>query len=220
MNLEEINESPEIKLDKDLANTISIFGSSKRGKSTLIYEIYNKYYKKNNKIITILISPSCHIGIFDKLPNKVIKVNKFSKETVQLIQDLKKIQNKTNNAYEFLIIIDDCVDVRFNKILNQLILVLRNSMFSTIISLQYDKLLSKQARSSINNVICFGLNSDESIEGLLKSFFKTELSKKTGKTRMSDLIDEYRNYTDSNGGHAFFIYHPQSRKLELKTLKL
>ena len=54
----------------------------------------------------------------------------------------------------------------------------------------------------------------------MKSFFKTELMKKTNKTKMNDLIDLYRDYTDVNGGHAFFIYHPQSRNLELKTLKI
>ena len=75
--------------------------------------------------------------------------------------------NKTNNAYEFLIMIDDCINLRFNSILNNLVLVLRNSNFSSIISIQYDKILSKQARSSVNNVICGGLNTDESIESFL-----------------------------------------------------
>lgn len=220
MELNILNEAPALNLDLKMANTLGIFGSSKRGKSTLIVEIYNKYYKNNSKIITILISPSSHIGIFKELPKKVLKVNKFNKDTITLLQDLKKIQNKTDNAYEFLIIIDDCVNVRFNRILNELILVMRNSMFSTIISLQYDKLLSKQSRSSINSIICFGINSDESIESLLKSFFKSELIKKTNKTKMNELIEMYRELTDSNDGHSFFVYHPVSRELTLNTLKI
>lgn len=220
MEVVTIKEAPQLKLDSTGAETLAIFGSSKRGKSTLIYEIYKKYYQKRTDIITILISPSCHIGIFAKLPKKVLKVNKFSKETIQLLQDLKKVQNKTNNAYKFLIIIDDCVDVRFNKILNQLILVMRNSLFSTIISLQYCMLLSKPARSSVNNIISFGVNSDEGIECILRSYLKTELTKKTGLTRISELMEIYRTYTDSNDGHSFFVYNPQSRDLQLNTLKL
>ena len=218
MKLNKLKEAPYVDLKGRPANTWAIFGSSQRGKSTLIYEIYKKYYEKDTKLITILISPSCHIGIFDKLPNKVIKVNKFNKDTIQLLRDLQKIQNKTINGYKFLIIIDDCVDIRFCKILNELILVMRNSLFSTILSIQYDKLLSKQGRSSVNNCIFFGMNTDESIEGLLKSFFKSEFSKINGKTRMIELIDEYRNYTDQSGGHCFFIFNPQDRTLTLNTL--
>ena len=219
MKLIEYNKTcPEFFMDEGTGNTILLCASSKRGKSTLMKCIYDKYYLKNNKIIPILISPSSHIGIFDKLPPKVIKINKFNKDTVQLLNKLTLIQNRSSNAYEFLIMVDDCIDVRYNKILNNLILVLRNSNFSTIVSIQYDKILIKQARSSVNNIVCGGLNTDDSIESILKSFLKSAFIKEFGTTQMSDLVECYRELTDSNNGHSFLKYHPQSRDLELFTL--
>lgn len=226
--MEVLDTLPKLKLDEGTGNTILLVASSKRGKSTIMREIYDKHYKDNKNIIPILISPSSHIGIFKDIDSRVIKINKFNNDTVQLIKDLAYIQNKTDNAYEFLIMIDDCIDVRFNKILNNLILVLRNSNFSTIISLQYDKLLSKQARSSVNNIICGGLNTDEAIESLLKSFFKSELTKLmkqdneylNKKIFMDDLNNKYREITDSNNGHTFIKYVPQDRDMEVFSLKI
>ena len=215
------NTSPDFNLDQGTGNTICLLGSSKRGKSTLMVEIYKRYYQDDKKLITILISPSSHIPLFKKLKN-VIKINKFGQDTVQLLKDVKRIQNKTENAYKFLFMIDDCVDSKYCSILNQMILVMRNSHVSTIISLQYDKLLSKQCRSSINNVVLFGQNTDESIEGCLKSFCGSELTKMTGK-KSEDLIDLFRNMTDGDGngaGHAFLTYNPMSREIKRGVLDL
>lgn len=221
MKLIEYNKTcPEFFMDEGTGNTILLCASSKRGKSTLMKCIYDKYYSNNKNIISILISPSSHIGIFKEFPNNVIKINKFNKQTVTLLNNLATIQNKTDNAYEYLIMVDDCIDVRYNKILNNLILVLRNSLFSTIVSIQYDKILSKQARSSVNNICCGGLNTDESIESIIKAYLKTALIKNFNITNLNDLCEKYRELTDENGGHAFFKYHPQTRELELFTLKI
>ena len=50
MELNILNEAPDLNLDLKMANTLGIFGSSKRGKSTLIVEIYNK--QDNNNMTT------------------------------------------------------------------------------------------------------------------------------------------------------------------------
>lgn len=217
------NTSPDFHLDEGTGNTICLLGSSKRGKSTLMVEIYKRYYENDKKLITILISPSSHIPMFKKLKN-VIKINKFGKDTVQLLKDVKRIQNKTENGYKFLFMVDDCIDSKYCSILNQMILVMRNSHVSTIISLQYDKLLSKQCRSSINNVVMFGQNTDESIVSCLTSFLGSELTRKTGK-KGEDLIGLFRNYTDGDGdgdgaGHAFLTYNPMSREIKRGVLEM
>ena len=217
--------SPDFHLDEGTGNTICLLGSSKRGKSTLMVEIWKRYYSDDKKLITVLISPSCHIPMFKNLKN-VIKINKFGADTVQLLKDVKRIQNKTENSYKFLFMIDDCVDSKYCSILNQMILVMRNSHVSTIISLQYDKLLSKQCRSSINNVVLFGQNTDESIEGCLKSFCGSELTKITGK-KNEELVDLFRDLTDGDltdgeggAGHAFLTYNPMSRKIQRGVLDM
>ena len=201
-------EAPNIEFDKGMANTAVLCGSSKRGKSTLMVAIYNKYFKDNDDLITILISPSCHIDIFDKLPKKIFKINKFGRDTAKLIKALKRIQNRTKNAYRFLLMIDDCVDLRYSKVLDDCILTMRNSEISTIISIQYSKIISPQSRASLNQVLVFAQNTDQSINSLLDSFFRSEFRKITKITNKEDLVEEFREITQkSHKGHSFLLYN-------------
>jgi hypothetical protein len=214
---------PSFKFDEKTGNSTLLVASSKRGKSTIMKEIYDKYYKNDKEMIVILISPSAHIPLFSDID--CIKINKFNNSTQTLLRNLTKINQTTNNSYRFLIMVDDCIDVKFNKILNELILVLRNSNFSSIISIQYDKLLSKAARSSVNNICCGGINLDESIESLIKTFFKSQLVNSYKSTydenpKMPDLIDAYRSITDDNDGHSFIRFIPELRDLEVFSLQL
>lgn len=214
---------PEFKFDENTGNSTLLVASSKRGKSTIMKAIYDKYYKNDKNMITILISPSCHIKLFEDMD--CIKINKFNGHTQSLLKSLVKLQQATLNSYTFLILVDDCIDVKFNKILNELILVLRNSNFSSIVSIQYDKLLSKASRSSVNNVVVGGINLDESIESLIRTFFKSLLVKHykeqhNENPKLDDLIDLYRSITDDNGGHTFIRFIPTDRDLEVFSLKL
>ena len=217
MQLKELETAPDIHLDDGTGNTILICGSGKRGKTHLLKKIWERYYKDDPKIITILISPSMQIPLFSDMKG-VIKVREFNSATKKLIGDIKTIQFKTKNSYEFLICIDDCISVRYNNIVNELSLILRNSMISSIISLQYPMLMSKSARSSINNVMCFGLNTDEAVQAVFL-FFGSALSKATG-FKKDDLITEFLRLCGMADGHAFLKYRPLTRELDLCALKL
>ena len=212
----------DIKKD-DNADHFFLVASSCRGKSFILKEMYEKLYKKDTKLIIILISPSMDIALFKKIkgPN-VIKINKFSKQTVLLIQQIIKIQQETNNDYRFLIMIDDVTDQYHNSVLNNLFLVNRNQQISTILSCQYPLILSKRARSSVKHLITGGLNSDESIETILNSYLKshmtTECKKDMPNPKKIDLVDKYREITDGNDGHTFIWYSPQHQTVQPFTL--
>lgn len=220
MKLIRSKTAPNIELDEHTANTICVSGSSKRGKSTLMVAIYNRYFANDHDLITILISPSCHIKLFDSLKN-VYKINKFNKDTVQLMKSIKRIQNRTNNAYKFLYLIDDCVDLRYSKILDDAILTMRNCDISTIISIQYCRIISVQARSSLNQIICFAMNTDQSINNTLDSFFRSEFRDVTGIKNKEDLIREYRQITQKEyKGHSYLLYNVFNGELSHHLLEL
>ena len=213
-----------------------IVGSSCRGKSVIIKEMYDKIYKKDKKLIILIISPSLNTPTFKKIKaDNIIRINKYNKQTEQLIKKIIAVQIEADLPYRFLIIIDDVTDAYHSGVLNNLFLVNRNQQISTILSVQYPLILSKRARSSAKNIIAGGLNSAECIEVMLSSFLNNELLKKmkedteylksqnitdNKKIKKNELVDYYRYITDGNDGHVFFYYNPQQRKLETFTLKL
>jgi hypothetical protein len=208
---------------KDNAETYFLVASSCRGKSYIIKEMYDKMFKKIKDLIIIMISPSMNISLFKDIkgPN-VIKINKFNKDTNTLLKKIVKLQGDTDNMFRFLIIIDDCIEESYNQVVNNLFLVNRNQQITTILSCQYPAILSKRARGSCKNIICGGINSDESIKVLTDSFLKSEMINKyfpnEKKISEIDIINKYRGITDGNNGHVFFYHNPQQRILQPFTL--
>ena len=201
-------------------STFLLCASSGIGKSTLLVKLYEQYFKDNPKIIPILISPSCNIGLFDKLDKKVIKINKMNNDTIKLIKDLRKIQNLGKNPYHFLLMIDDIPNIRYSNILNDAFLTMRNQNFSTIASVQYAKCMSKMARGSVHNVLCGYQNTNDATMSLLESFIGADLRKLTGITNKDELAEKYMELLEPNEYHTFFHISPRYRKLQRFTLDL
>lgn len=203
-----------LKLDKDTGNTIFIIGSSKMGKSTCMMHLYRKYFDKKN-FISMLFSKSKHIDVY-KDNNRLMKCDTFNNDSAKLINLEKFINSKTRNKYNFMNMLDDIVDVKFNKLLNEMIMTYRNSNISCIVSMQYAKLLAKNARTNINNIILFGFNTDESIEDIIKTYLKGYFGK-LGLKSMDEKINFYRKVCEN---HGFIYLHPASNHISFHRLKL
>ena len=197
-------------------NSILCIGSSKAGKSTAMMALFNKYFN-NKKYISTLFSVNSHIPIYNN-KGDLIKINKFVIQSEQIIKDMKKINmlSEPINKWRYCILLDDIVDARYSRILNNLLLTYRNSNFSSIISIQYAKLISKAARCSANNLLFFSQNLQEGIESVLRSFLGAEFGK-LGVTKMNDQITLYRLLTKD---HAFIYYHPMTGTLRRIKLKI
>lgn len=197
-------------------DSILLIGSSKSGKSTVIMSLFRKYFNKK-KYISTLFSVNSHIPIY-KNSGDLIKVNKFVTESEKIIKDMKKINMESEpvNKWRYCILLDDIVEARYSRVLNNLLLTYRNSNFSSIISIQYAKLISKAARCSANNLLFFFQNLQEGIESVLRSFLGAEFSK-LGVTKLTDQISLYRLLTRD---HAFIYYHPMSGTLRRIKLKI
>lgn len=199
-------------------DSILLIGSSKSGKSTAMMFLFKKYFNKK-KYISTLFSVNSHIPIYKNNNNcDLIKVNKFITESEKIIKDMKKINMESEpvNKWRYCILLDDIVEARYSRVLNNLLLTYRNSNFSSIISIQYAKLISKAARCSANNLLFFFQNLQEGIESVLRSFLGAEFSK-LGVTKLTDQISLYRLLTRD---HAFIYYHPMSGTLRRIKLKI
>jgi len=202
-----------LQLDPNTGNTLVLFGSSKAGKSTTMMYLYDKYFNKG--YISTLYSSNPHINIY-KNKKKLLICNTFNKDTEKIIKMEKYINTKTGNKYNFLNMFDDILDVRYNKLINNMIMTYRNSNISTIIALQYPNLLARSARSNLNAICCFRFNTDESIEIIINSFLKSSF-KKLGYENIVDQINFYKEVTQNYG----FIYlHPTSNTISFHQLRI
>lgn len=169
------------------------------GKSTLLMHLYDKYYS-SKEFISILFSINPHINIYKDHKN-LIQCNTFNKDTETLIKEQKYINVKCKNKYKFVNMLDDIIDVKFSALISNLILTYRNSNISSLISLQYPKLLNKSARANINNIILFNFNTDETIIDTIKLYLRNHFNKLGFKT-FDEQLSLYKELTKNHG----FIY--------------
>lgn len=197
-------------LDEGTGNTCAIFGSSKRGKSTIMMQIFRDYYmqKVPNELIAILFARNPQISAYKVPQDKLILCDEFRPD---IVMDQCEINKKSHNKFAFLNLIDDFINLKHSLTLDDLVLTMRNSNISTIICLQYVNTLSKPARSNVNNVLLFGQNTDEAAEVCINVYLRTWF-KKNGILNLTDQIVEFHRLTLD---HGFFHVHPATGTVSL-----
>jgi hypothetical protein len=191
----------QLVLDPLTGNTCAIFGSSKRGKSTAMMQIYRDYYMSQARktLIPILFAKSTQIPLYD-LPDLIIS-SEFDPNVIKYEQ---KLNRYSKNKFIFVNFIDDFIDLKHDLTLDNLLLTFRNSNLSTYICLQYVNTLSKAARSNVNNVLLFGQNTDEAAEVCIKVYLANYF-KKNGIIGLPDQVAYFHKVTLD---HGFFHVHP------------
>ena len=209
-----ITNGLKMRLDLGTGNTTFILGSSKRGKTTLMMWLYRKHYK-SKKFITTLFSINSQIRAY-KGEKRLLRCSSFSRLAQKYIKLEKFINRKTGNRYQFANLIDDVIDIRHNRLINNMILTYRNSNISTVMCMQYSNLLSKSSRANINNVLIFGFNSTESIEVVIKTFLRSVFV----KIGLKKLDDQIRFFQEVTVNHQFMYYHPVSNTLTFHKINI
>lgn len=189
----------DLDIDKGTGSSIVIFGASKRGKTTLMMYLYDKYFTNKKKINT-LFSGNPQLKIYDNDPNLIVGYG-FNQQSAKYIKLQQYINVKTKNQYEFTDLFDDIIDQKYSKTLNNLVLTYRNSNITSIMCLQYVCMLSKQNRSSVNHTFVFGANSGEDVEVILKLILKPYLVE-LGLCHYNEMMQFYHEVTRDHG----FIY--------------
>lgn len=171
-------------------NTILLLGPSQKGKTILMMYIYKKQFAN---YISVLFADNPQSPVYkDK---NLIVTEMYEPKIIKMAQFINK---KTKNNYEFLFMLDDIVEKKNDKTLLRQFLTFRNSNISSIMSLQYDKLLDKGARNNVHNIFLFQQNNDVLTEDVIKNFLTSYLPRST----MSEKIKWYRDVTSNHG----FIY--------------
>lgn len=205
-----------LELDRGTGNTLLLLGASKQGKSTLMMHLYRKYYNTPAWIST-LFTINTQVGAYKDTDGKdlLITVPTFNAEAQEMVKKAKALNTRVDNKYDFLFMFDDIIDQKYNKLISQLFLTYRNANISTIISLQYGYLLSKQARSNVNNVCLFRFLSDESIEAVVSTYLQGWF-RKIGVRSKEDQIVLYKELTVD---HQFLYLNPRTDEVTLHKLR-
>lgn len=200
----------KVNLMKNTGNSIVIFGSSKAGKSNLMSYLYTNYFGDSNKYISTLFSINYYNTIYSKSFDPIIYKG-WNKNGNDYIQLQRKINMETKNRYKFLEMFDDIIAVNRSNIVNNLILTLRNANISSILCLQYPRLLSKMARANANFIMFFRFNSEETIEDAVKVFLGSHF-RRMGYKSLESQIDLYKELTKD---YQFLMLEPSKDILSL-----
>ena len=157
--------------EEESANTKVFLAPSFSGKTTLMVEELNKLSTKElDKYDKILLftesTAAAPLKKIDKHVRKKMMI--YDRMVPQFIRILKKINTITKNKFRFLLLMDDCLNLK-GDILIKLILTLRNSNISSVISIQYSKLLAKSQRQSIHDYFIINMK-EEDLEYMMSGF--------------------------------------------------
>ena len=180
----------------ETGSSITIFGSSKSYKTTILKRILKKYYAKDS--MTVLCASNVHAKIYDDIPKEILKTDNYYPN---IVMSMYKTNKKLNNKYPFVIVLDDIIDKKSDKDLEKLFLTLRNAKISVIILLQNVQLLKATARGNSNIVIFRKFNQAKAIEEyVMKEYLANFYPFKDLK--MADKIALYMRITNR---HDFFV---------------
>lgn len=160
MNSEEISSYDEFPFhefyfdEKSQTATFCLFGASRSGKSTLIEQIWRAFFKKH---ITIMFLDNPKAEAYNwarKRPNRIVICQGMGGVGLTIIDMARYIQAMLPGRFKWCIILDDVLDIRTSRTVNELLMSLRNVGISTILSIQDVKMLSVAQRNNCNNILC------------------------------------------------------------------
>ena len=198
---ESLQFSP-FKLNMDITadgHSISIFGSSKSGKTTLLKNLLKKYVT-NKKSICVLSAQNAHSKAYKDYPKEIILTDNYSPI---LVKAAARINKKSNNKYPICFVLDDIIDAKNDRKLEDIYLTLRNSLISIIVLIQNVQLLRSTSRSNSNIVIFKKFNNPKTIEDyVMKEFLGNYPPFRD--LRMNDKVNLYFKIMN-DGNYNFFV---------------
>ena len=192
-------------LDPETGNTFGIIGSSKSGKTTFLMWLFKKYFSGGDYISTLFCDNS-QIKLYKGTGKKLLKAIEFDKAHQTYVEAQKVINVQTKNKYRWCNMFDDILALRYAKVLNKSILTYRNSNISSVVCIQYAKLMSKESRGNYNNIVLFSVNNGDDIKVLVEMFLQPIFQHLWGLHK-SQWEAHYRMLT---ADHNFVYIHPQT----------
>jgi len=186
--------------------TFAFIGSSGCGKSTLIRKVFiddlftiqAKKVDKKEFLIQVF-TESSKSDAFKGLDKNILVDGKGLDE--DNINWCYHMNEKYDKKYNFMIILDDVLELQYKKLVKRMFLVMRNTNISSLVSLQYPNLIPKPVRTSVYFTVLFYFNTDEAIELVVRGWLSAYLPGKNIREKML----YYRKWTKGEDGHQMFL---------------
>lgn len=170
--------------------SFGLIGSTRSGKSVAMLWLYENYFKEH---ITLMATGSAQADIYKPLKKNGISPAFYP----EILIESMTLNQKTNNKYKFLHIIDDMLDGKNSKALAKLLCIGRNNGQSTIICGQDITIINSVGRTNLNYVLLFRLNSLLSVEKVVKTYLRHVLPGK--------LDEQIKTYVELTQNHYCFV---------------
>lgn len=200
-----------LRTAEESARTVCILGRSFSGKTFFLVQNLNalagrlrggsgKSRKQPMYDLIILFSESLSAEPLEGL-DPSLNVIFIAGYIPQIVQLLKKINDASNNAFRFLVILDDVVTGIRSGTMAKQILTMRNSQISTSLLIQYVKLISPAMRNSIHDYFITGLKPEE-WSYLLQSFLSSLVKELIGNQPSNQrLAEEFKRWVKKDIVH-------------------
>lgn len=192
------------KMDsKDSQNgcTYLIVGGSGSGKTTFLKHVFfNHVYlpqitPTKKDYIVVCFTKSEMSDALQEIHEKVLIVRELD---VDIILWARELLEKYGKKYSFVFVLDDCIDIRFNKIIKHCFLTFRNWGITSIVSLQYAKDIPRAIRGTVYFACALHCGKDSAM-AILESFPDTHIEGRT----MAEKVVSYMERT--KGYNSFFF---------------
>lgn len=203
----------DIDQRKGHAQCIGLIMASGAGKTTLINHILKKYFKPKD-YVTFMFASNLNSDIYKTFDKKIITTYDFKPEWITL---QKKINQKFKNAFKFVNVLDDQVsnETKNDDMLRRLATSYRNSNINTIVTAQYNKMLSRSLRGNCKIMIFGHLNTDEDILDVLRLYLGQLFNGKTYTNQ--EKIEIYRKLTND---YQIIIYNTHKNTYQISKIKI
>jgi len=181
--------------------TYAIIGSSGCGKSTLIRKVFlDKLYNDEKRFITAIFTESAKSDAFDDLEKKNVLIDKRGLD-MDAVHFCYHMNSRYDKKYNFVILLDDVIHIRYNKLIQSMFLTMRNTNITSIVSLQYPKLIPLCVRTSVYFTLLFNMNNTEAVEMIVRGWMSAYLPGKN----IHEKMDAYVAWTSGGDGHRLFM---------------
>lgn len=187
--------------------TFAFMGSSGCGKSTVIMKVFigqifgkkATQARKDKEYIIQIFTQSAKSDAFKELPKDIMVDPKgLDEDNINFCYHMNENYNK---KYNFFVMLDDVLDVRYKDLVQRMFLTMRNTNISSLISIQYPKLIPVSIRTSVYFALFFFFNNDEATEQAVRGWLSAYLPGKS----IREKIYYYREWVLQNDGHNMFL---------------
>lgn len=193
--------------DKRNGLTFALMGASGCGKSTVIRKVFIEMVfgkqaakeRGEQEYIIQIFTESAKSDAFKDLGKDILVDPKgLDEDNINFCYHMNENYQK---KYNFFIMLDDVLDIRHKDLLQRMFLTMRNTNISSLVSLQYPKLIPLSIRTSVYFTFFFHFPNEEAIEIVCRAWLGRYLPGRY----MRDKAITYNEWTSRNDGHNFWM---------------